>query len=166
MATKALMTNAKGLARLAALLPLAAGLVELFAPSPVGEAVTDTGTEEVTVLVVVPDNEARLNVVLRETGTPVPVPMMPVPMTIAVVTLPGTTVVATRLLLLDDAMAESNEDTKDETDADAAEVTEAADAEVLEAEDAEVAETAVLDDAFTLTDETMPDPPESVNCPE
>lgn len=174
MATKALITKAKGLAMLVALLPLGGGdevlpaapvLEPPVAPfGPVAPVVTVAGTEVVTVLAL--DKVARLKVLLREIGVPVPVPRAPVP-TAAVVTLPGTMVVTTkRLLLLGVEMAERREDTNDETDA-ATEVSDAAEAEVLEpTEEAEDAEIAVRDEATELTDETTSGPPDRENFPE
>lgn len=98
MATKALITKANGLAMLVALLLLlGGGEAELSGAPEVAAAVPVTGTEVVTVLVL--DNVARLNVLLREMGVRVPVPRAPVP-TAAVVTLPGMTVVTTRRWLL------------------------------------------------------------------
>lgn len=103
IATKALITKANGLAMLVA--PLSFGDDEVVlsgapdvAPAPPVVLVWVAASDVVTVLVL--DKVARLNVVLRETGMPVPVPMAPVP-TGTVVTLAGITVVTTgRLLLL------------------------------------------------------------------
>lgn len=111
MATKALITNANGLARFAALLA-GAGLGELPAEPPVADASAEDGTEVVAVRVAV--NEALLRVVLREMGMPVPpevtaVPTALVPTSIAVVTLAGTMVVW-MYVVLTGAIAESTDE--------------------------------------------------------
>lgn len=173
IATNALITKANGLAMLVALPLFGAGEeADVEAPVLVPEVpaalvllVTVVATDVVNVAVLV--KVAELNVVLREMELR-PVPRTPVP-TVAVVTLLETTVVTTRrplLLLLDVLTAERSDETNDERDAEAAEVMDAAEADVLEADTADDADTDVADDAFSLTDETTPDPPEKENCPE
>ena len=171
MATNALITKANGLAMLVA--PLSGGDDGVLsgapdvAPAPpvVLPDVWVAASDVVTVLVL--DKVAKLKVVLRDTGTPVPVPIAPVP-TGTVVTLAGITVVTTGrrlllLLLLTLLMTDCSDDTSDETDAEAAEVTDAAETEVLDTDTADEADTAVADDAFSLTDATTPDPPAKEN---
>lgn len=96
MATKAVMTNASGLARFAALLGRAL-------PDPDGDSVPDADVEAgppvvvVPVLVEVDFRVAWLKVVFREIGIPVPPELaavpIPVPMSMEVVALTGTVVV-------------------------------------------------------------------------
>lgn len=105
MATKAVMTNANGLARFAALLgalvpdPEADELVPVPAPAPVPDASVDAGPVDVVVAVLV-DEDLRVGwtrVVLREIGIPVPPELaavpIPVPICIKDVELIGATVV-------------------------------------------------------------------------
>ncbi len=155
IATNALITKANGLAKLVA--PL----------SPAGTEVAEVSeAPEVSLAVVVTDRVlvrvARLRVLLREMGAPVPVPRMPVPRETVVVALRGTTTVvvvaAATSLLVRAAKEERSEETNDETEA--AEVADAWEADVLEAE---TTEAAVGDE---LTAGAVPDPPERENWPE
>jgi hypothetical protein len=154
IATNALITKANGLAKLVA--PL----------SPAGTEVAEVSeAPEVSLAVVVTDRVlvrvARLRVLLREMGAPVPVPRMPVPRETVVVALRGTTTVvvaAATSLLVRAAKEERSEETNDETEA--AEVADAWEADVLEAE---TTEAAVCDE---LTAGAVPDPPERENWPE
>jgi hypothetical protein len=153
IATNALITKANGLATLVA--PLAPGATVADVSEASEVTLGDVATDRVVVRV------ARLSVLLREMGAPVPVPRMPVPMATVVVALSGKTTVvvaAPTLLVVRSAKEERSEETNDETEA--AEVADALDADVFEAE---TIEAAVCDE---LTGAAVPDPPERENWPE
>ena len=183
-ATKALITNANGLARLVAPLPDGEGVTEEDLDDPddpdepvlVASSVVDASTEAVAVLVVwllLAVSVARLNVWLREIGIPVPpeliavpiavpIGLPAVPMRIAVVAFLGTTVVVTRVLFRE-AIAERAEEIAeaaavldDETDCD--------DAAALDVE--AVALVAEEEAKIDVIEAAAPDPPEKVNFPE
>lgn len=143
IATNALITNANGLATLVAPLSVVAG-------SPVSDASGVSLAEVATDLVVV--KVARLRVLLREMGAPVPrmaVPSRPVPTATVVVAFRWTmtVAVAASLLVVRAVIEERIEATNDDTEADVADTSEA---DVFEAE---------------MT-ESVPDPPVKTNWPE